>query len=82
MLQFGKYGSDDGKMKYPRGLTVHNGKVHVAVYGNNRISVFLSDGTFHQTIGRGQLDGPNDVVMMSYLWLTVIITAYTGLYWW
>ena len=71
LLQFGKYlwyeifGSDDYKMKYPIGLTVHNGKVYVADSGNSRISVFLTDGTFHQTIGRGQLWCPSDVAVTN-----------------
>ena len=47
LLQFGRYGSNDGEMKYPFCLTVHNGKVYVADSDNNRISVYNTDGTFH-----------------------------------
>ena len=61
----GDYLLQIGKTIYPIGLTVHNGKVYVADSGNRRISVFLTDGTFHQTIGRGWLGLPYDVVVTS-----------------
>jgi len=65
LLRFSSFGFDDGEMEYPEGLTVHNGKVYVADYGNKHISVFLTDGTFHQTIGRGQMGYPTDVAVTS-----------------
>ncbi|XP_065909000.1 E3 ubiquitin-protein ligase TRIM71-like [Dysidea avara] len=65
LLQFGRYGSDDGELRAPNCLTVHNGKVYVADQDNNRISVFLTDGTFHQTIGRRKLGRPVDVVVTT-----------------
>ena len=40
-------------------------KVHVADPDKNHISVFLTDGTLHQTIGRGQLGYPVDVTVTS-----------------
>ena len=80
LLQFGRYGSDDGEMKYPRGLTVHNGKVYVADCYNNHISVFLTDGTFHQTIGRGQLGSPRDVAVTSNDELLVVDCSHNCIY--
>jgi len=41
-----RYGFNDRKMKHPEGLTVHNGKVYVADWGNHLISVFLTDGSY------------------------------------
>ena len=64
--QISKYGSNDGEMKYPHGLIVHNGKVYVADYGNHRISVFLIyNGAFQKTIGIGKLSDPYDVAVTS-----------------
>ena len=63
LLLFGGAGSENGKLKYPRGLAVHNHKVYVADYSNNRISVFQTDGKFHHTIGSGQLGDPYDVTV-------------------
>ena len=63
MFQFGGAGSENGKLKYPRGLAVHNHKVYVADCNNKRISVFQTDGKFHHTIGSGQLADPNDVTV-------------------
>ena len=80
LLQFGRYGSDDGEMKCPKGLTVHNGKVYVADCGNNCISVFVIDGTFHQTIGRGQLGNPTDVAVTSNDELLVINCNHSCIY--
>ena len=68
LLQFGKVEHDDGEMSSPNGLTVHNSKVYVADYCNNRISVFHTDGKFHDfhhTIGRGHLGHPYDVAATS-----------------
>ena len=51
LLQFG---SDNDEIKYFHGLTVHNGKVY-ATNSDQYISVFLTDGTFYQTIRREQV---------------------------
>ncbi|XP_065897985.1 E3 ubiquitin-protein ligase TRIM71-like isoform X2 [Dysidea avara] len=80
LLQFGRYGSDDGDVKYPYSLTVHNGKVYVADTDNSRISVFLTDGTFHQTIGRGQLGDPCDVAVTSNDELLVVDSRHNCLF--
>ena len=63
LLQFGGEGSSDGQLKYPRGLASHDHKVYVADHGNNRISVFQTDGNFHQIIGSGHLSYPYDVTV-------------------
>ena len=63
LLQFGCGRSQDGKLKYPTGLTVHNGKVYVSDRDNRCISVFQTNGKFHCTIGSGQLGGPYDVTV-------------------
>ena len=78
MLQFGRYGSDDGELKYPYGLTVHNDKVYVANTDNNCISVYLTDGTFHQTI-RGGSD-PCEIVITSVNELLVVNSRHNCAY--
>ena len=65
MLQFGNNVFKKGKLKYPTELIVHNGKVYISDYGNNRISVFQTDGVFLHTIGSGKLDRPYDVAVNS-----------------
>jgi len=72
LLRLGKYGSDDADLYHPEGLTVHNGKVYVADSYNSRISVFYTNCTFHQTIGKGQLDDPTDVAVTSNNELLVV----------
>ena len=61
--QFGGEGSADGKLKDPRGLTIHDHRVYVTDCGNKRISVFQTDGKFLCTIGSGQLGTPYDVTI-------------------
>ena len=65
-------------MMCPRGLTVHNGKVYVA--DHDRISVLLTDGTFHQTVGRGQLGHPYDVAVTSNDELLVVDWCHNCIY--
>ena len=65
LLQFGHEGDayTDGKLKLPRGLTVHNRKVYVTNCDNQCISVFLSNGRVYDTIESGQLGTPYDVTV-------------------
>ena len=85
MFQFGGEGSENGKLKSPRGLAVHNHKVYVADFYNKRISVFQIDGKFHHTIGSGQLGDPHDVTVNGNNQLLVADYAhhciYTHLHW-
>ena len=63
LLKFGSEGSGDGELKYPNGLTIHDGKVYVSDCDNKRISVFQTDGKFHHTIVSGVLGKPYDVTV-------------------
>jgi len=65
LLLFGFLGTDDSQLKYPKGLAIHNDKVFVADSHNSRISVFFTDGTFHQIIGKQQLCNPHDVAVAN-----------------
>jgi len=63
LLQFGGYGSGDGQLKSPYGITTRDGKVYVADRDNHRISVFNYNGQFYISFGSDQLDQPWDVVI-------------------
>ena len=64
VVQFGNYGSNNGQLNYPVGITIHNNRVYVADQCNERISVFQCDGNFIHTIGQSdQLNHPLDVAV-------------------
>ena len=65
MLQFGCRGSEDGELWAPAGLTVYNDKVYVSESNNKRISVFQSDGKFHNTFGSGLLRCPGGITVSA-----------------
>ncbi|XP_065904911.1 E3 ubiquitin-protein ligase TRIM71-like [Dysidea avara] len=82
LMHFGKSGNENGHLQYPKGLTIHNDKVYVADSGNKHISVFLTNGTFHQIIGRQhvQLNHPLDVAITSNDQLLVVDIYYHCIY--
>ena len=53
--KFGVQGSGEGQLSSPRGIYINpEGKIFVAEYSNNRVSVFNADGKFSAHItGRG-----------------------------
>ena len=55
LLQIGHYGSGNGQLYSPAGITVHNDRLYVAEYSNCHISVFQLNGQFCSIIGSGQL---------------------------
>ena len=61
--QFGSRGSGSGQLNGPVGITTHNNKVFVTEDGNQRISLFHTNGQFSQIIGKAQLDWPYDVAV-------------------
>jgi len=63
ILQFGSYGSKDGQLSSPKGITTHNGKVYVADCGNDRISVFHYDGQYSFSFGCDHLSQPQNVAV-------------------
>ena len=63
LYQFGSYGSGNGQLDHPVGITIHNNKVFVPEEGNRRISVFHTNGLFSHIIGKGQLGDPYDVTV-------------------
>ncbi|GAB1600973.1 RING finger protein nhl-1-like isoform X1 [Argonauta hians] len=71
LFSFGHEGSDNGQLKYPKGISIdEQGFVLVADSGNNRIQVFRGDGTFYACFGsRGEhahnFNGPEGVAVMN-----------------
>ena len=65
LFQFGSQGSGNGQLMHPLGITVHDGKVYVGEYNNNRISVFQLDGQFSHIIGSGHLRNPHYIAVSS-----------------
>ena len=56
---FGQYGSGEGQLNYPGGITVDaDGLVYVCNRGNHRIETFRMDGTFVKQFGVGDLYYP------------------------
>ena len=60
LLQFGKYGFNDGELSHPVEITPYD-KVFVVDQHNCRISVFQCDDQFTHVIGSGQFECPTDV---------------------
>ena len=53
VLSFGKYGSGDGMLKYPRGVAVSSrDEIAVADQSNHRVQIFNSNGDFIRSFGR------------------------------
>ena len=65
LLQFGSSGSGNGQLNDPVGIVVHNGRVYVAEWGGQRISVFQCDGQFCQTFGSGHLSNPQYITVTN-----------------
>ena len=63
ILHFGSYGSKDGQLSSPQGITTHNGRVYVADSGNDRISVFHYDGQYSFSFGSDHLLRPLNVAV-------------------
>ena len=63
---FGSKGPAESQLNTPRGLDVDGkGRIIVAEWGNERVSVFDKDGTFLFSFGKGHLKGPCGVVVDS-----------------
>lgn len=67
LLQFGKYGSSDGELSHPVGITAYD-KMLVVDQCNCCISVFHSDGQFSHII---EFECPSDVAMTDNNWVLV-----------
>ena len=65
LFQFGTLGSANGQLGNPIGIIVHNGKVYVTEFGNDRISVFQLDGQFSHIIGSGHLSNPHYIAVSA-----------------
>ena len=62
----GGWGSNEGQLYYPRGLSVDcNGDVFVADSWNNRVSVFSNLLQYKLTIGQGTLSNPHDLKLTT-----------------
>lgn len=64
--EFGRTGSGSGELRYPYGLCVSRGLIHVAEYGNHRIQRFTPAGEPRGCYGRagrgaGRFSGPWDI---------------------
>ncbi len=53
-----RFGSSPGQLSRPISLAVSNNLVYVCEQGNNRVSIFDTDGKFINCFGEGQLDDP------------------------
>ena len=61
---FGQYGSGNGQLDYPSGITVDaDGLVYICNRGNHHIEVFTMDGTFVKEFGVGHFHHPWGVTM-------------------
>ena len=60
LLQFG---TGDGQLKTPHGVTTHNSRVYIADTDNHCISVFQYNGQFCISFGSDQLSDPWDVAV-------------------
>ena len=66
MRTFGQCGKEEGELNTPLGIDVStNGQVFVANLYNHCVSVFIEDGTFIRTIGKGKMRYPSDVLVHS-----------------
>jgi len=65
LLQFGYRGSGNGQLYSPYGITVHNDRLYIAEYNNQRISVLQLNGQFCWIIRAGQLNCPWDVTVSA-----------------
>ena len=58
IAKFGSKGSNPGQLKDPTSITIDNNLVYVSEYGNNRISIFDTNGCFiHCLSKRGKGNG-------------------------
>jgi DNA-binding beta-propeller fold protein YncE len=66
--RFGREGTGDGELRYPRGLCFMSGDRHVAVteWGNDRVSVFSIDGEFVRHVGVDVLANPQGVASSAF----------------
>ena len=61
---FGQQGSRNGQLYSPIGIAVdHDNRLYIGSYGNNRVEVVESDGTFVRQIGAGHLSAPYGVTV-------------------
>jgi sugar lactone lactonase YvrE len=72
----GSTGSGDGQLRDTGEVSIIDGAVYVADYGNDRIAVFALDGTFQRNLASGHLDQPDAVVAGPAG--TLVVTAYGG----
>ena len=64
LFQFGIQGTANGQLNCPVGIIIHDGRLFVAEWGNNRISVFQLDGQFSYGIQSNHL-GHLDYIAVS-----------------
>lgn len=55
LLAFGGNGDADGQLDVPMDITIANDEIYVPELGNDRVSVFDTEGNFLRTIGEGVL---------------------------
>ena len=72
LLQFGGEDSENGKLKHPVGLVIHNHQVYVAEYANKCVSVFQTDSQFCYTIRSELVTAPHDVTVTDNNQLLVL----------
>ena len=65
LSQFGTLASANRHLENPIGIIVHDGKLYIAEWGKNRISVFQLDGQFSHTIRSDRLSRPYYIAVSS-----------------
>ena len=75
----GSEGSKPGEFNFPRGVRVHQNRVYVCDFHNNRIQLFDLELLFITSIGtkgsgQGQFDRPNDLAFDS--WGNIYVSEY------
>jgi DNA-binding beta-propeller fold protein YncE len=64
LSSFGEFGSALGQLDSPAQIAVGpEGDVYVADTGNDRVSIYIGDGTFQRSFGEGKLLEPEDVAL-------------------
>jgi len=52
LRKFGSEGAGAGQLSFPTGIAIDGDRVYVAEHGNNRVSVFSTEGRFLKSFGQ------------------------------
>ena len=66
ITRFGCKGSAPGQLSDPSSLTINNNLVYVSEAGNDRVSIFNTNGKFLHCFGQENLFGPHGITIDAY----------------